>query len=216
MLRLRELSEEERKAVEHLVSARSTAVGKLKRAQIVWMASQGKRTPEIAKQLGVSERMVRTRLHRFNEQGLLGLKEAPRSGRPVTYQPDLVSEIIQTALSRPADLGEEGYTTWTLDRLVDYLHRVKGIRMKRSRISEICIAEGLHWRHEETWFGERVDPDFAQKRGHRNRLHCASSRECDGVSGPNGSRGRQKLSRQTPCLSRSGANQTSRASQARD
>lgn len=41
-------------------------------------------------------------------------------------------------------------------RLVDYLRRVKGIRMKRSRISEILITAGLSWRHEETWFGERV------------------------------------------------------------
>src|SRR6266699_1254290 len=164
-LRLRELTEEEQKTVERLVNARSTPVGKLKRAQIIWLARGGRQTPEIAKQLEVSERMVRNRLHRFNEQGLEGLEEAPRSGRPVTYEPALVSEIIQTALSRPQDLGEEGYTTWTLDRLVDYLHRVKGIRMKRSRISEIFIAEGLSWRHEETWFGERVDPDFARKGG---------------------------------------------------
>lgn len=165
VLRLRELSEEEQKTVERMVNARSTPVGKLKRVQIIWLASQGRQTPEIAKQLEVSERMVRDRLHRFNEQGLQGLEEAPRSGRPVTYDPALVSEIIQTALSRPQDLGEEGYTIWTLDRLVDYLQRVKGIRMKRSRISEIFIAEGLSWRHEETWFGERVDPDFAKKRG---------------------------------------------------
>ena len=40
-----------------------------------------------------------------------------------------------------------------------------GIAMRRSRISEIFIREGLKWRHEETWFGERVDPDFAKKRG---------------------------------------------------
>src|SRR6266568_1548455 len=164
-LRLRELTKEEHTTIEQVLHARNTPVGKLKRAQIIWLASQGLATPEIAKQLKVSERMVRTRLHRFNEQGLLGLEEAPRSGRPVTYEPALVSEIIQTALSRPADLGEEGYTTWTLDRLVDYLHRLKGIRMKRSRISEIFISEGLSWRHEETWFGERVDPDFAKKRG---------------------------------------------------
>jgi transposase len=164
-LRLRELSEEEQKTIERLVHARNTPVGKLKRAQIIHFAHQGLLTPEIAKHLEVSERMVRNRLKRFNEQGLLGLEEAPRSGRPATYQPELVSEIIQTALSRPQDLGEEGYTTWTLDRLVDYLHRVKGIRMKRSRISEIFIAEGLSWRHEETWFGDRVDPDFAKKRG---------------------------------------------------
>ena len=164
MLRLRELSEEEQKSIEQLVHARNTPVGKLKRAQIICLASQGKATPEIAKQLEISERMVRNRLHRFNEQGLLGLEEAPRSGRPVTYEPALVSEIIQTALSNPRDVGED-YAMWTLDRLVEHLHRVKGIRMKRSRISEIFIAEGLNWRHEETWFGDRVDPDFAKKRG---------------------------------------------------
>jgi hypothetical protein len=116
--------------------------------------------------------MVRNRLHRFNEQGLQGLEEAARSGRPVTYQPEVVSGIIQTALSKPRDLGED-YATWTLDRLVDYLHRVKGIRMKRSRISEIFIQEGLSWRHEESWFGERVDPDFARKRGAITSLYTA-------------------------------------------
>jgi transposase len=164
-LRLRALSKEEDRTIERLIHARNTPVGKLKRAQIVWLASQGKRTPEIAQQLKVSESMVRKWLKRFREQGLAGLEEAPRSGRPVTYQPELVSEIIHTALSRPQDLGEAGYSTWTLDRLVDYLHRVKGIRMQRSRRSSIFISEGLSWRHEETWFGDRVDPDFAKKRG---------------------------------------------------
>ena len=163
-LRLRELLKDEHTTLEQLLHARKVPAGKLKRAQIVWLASQGLRTPEIAEQLQVSERMVRNRLHRFNEQGLAGLEEAPRSGRPVTYTPEEVSSIIQTALTKPQNLGEP-YATWTLDRLVDYLHRVKGIRMKRSRISEIFIAEGLSWRHEESWFGERVDPDFAKKGG---------------------------------------------------
>jgi transposase len=84
----------------------------------------------------------------------------------------VVSEIIQTALSNPRQLGES-YATWTLDRLVDYLHRVKGIRMQRSSISEIFMAEGLSWRHEETWFGDRVDPDFARKRGAITTLYTA-------------------------------------------
>ena len=163
-LQLRELTREEHKTLEQLLHARKVPAGKLKRAQVIWLANQGLRTPDIAERLQVSERMVRNRIHRFNEQGLQGLEEAPRSGRPVTYTPEEVSSIIQTALSHPRDLGED-YATWTLDRLVDYLHRVKGIRMKRSRISEIFIEEGLSWRHEESWFGERVDPDFARKRG---------------------------------------------------
>jgi transposase len=168
LLRLRELTEDERKTIERLVHARSTPVGKLKRAQIIWLASQGQYAPEIAQQLGVGPDMVRLRLKRFNEQGLAGLDEAPRSGRPTTYTPEEVSAVIQTALSKPQDVGED-YAMWTLDRLADYLQRVKGIRMKRSRISEIFIAEGLSWRHDETWFGERVDPDFAKKRGPSKR-----------------------------------------------
>jgi transposase len=67
------------------------------------------------------------------------------------------------ALTRPADLGLP-FASWTLDRLVAHLTE-RGIAMRRSRISEILIREGLRWRHEETWFGERVDPDFARKRG---------------------------------------------------
>lgn len=35
--------------------------------------------------------------------------------------------------------------------------------MKHSRADEIFIAEGLRWRQQETWFGERVDPAFAEK-----------------------------------------------------
>src|SRR5215831_6266586 len=164
MLRWRELTEEARKTIERLVHARSTPVGKLKRAQISWLASQGQYAPAIAQQLEVGADMVRLRLKRFNEQGLAGLEEAPRSGRPATYTPEEVSAVIQTALSKPQELGED-YAMWTLDRLVEHLQRVQGIPMKRSRISEIGIEEGLSWRHDETWFGERVDPDFEKYRG---------------------------------------------------
>ena len=71
--------------------------------------------------------------------------------------------MIEAALSRPTELGLP-FATWTLDRLVAYLGE-QGIGMRRSRIGEVLLAEGLKWRQEETWFGARVDPDFARKRG---------------------------------------------------
>src|SRR5258708_12454278 len=103
-LRLRKLTKEEDTTLEQLLHARKVPAGKLKRAQIIWLASQGLATPEIARQLKVSERMVRNRLHRFNEQGLLRLEEAPRSGRPMTYTPNELTTIIQPALSNPPHL----------------------------------------------------------------------------------------------------------------
>src|SRR5260370_23955515 len=145
-LRLRELTKEEHTTLEQLLHARKVPAGKLKRAQIAWLASQGLHTPEIAKRVQVSERMVRNRLHRFNEQGLQGLEEAPRSGRPVIYQPEVVSEIIQTALSKPRHLGED-YATWTLDRLSGYLHRRKGIPIHGRRSTELLLGEWRPRRH---------------------------------------------------------------------
>jgi transposase len=57
------------------------------------------------------------------------------------------------------------FASWTLDRLEAYLNEQKGIAIKRSRIDELLLSEGLRWRKQETWFGERVDPEFAEKRG---------------------------------------------------
>ena len=62
----------------------------------------------------------------------------------------------------PKDLGLP-FGSWTLDRLQSYLNEQRGIPIKRSRIDEILPAEGLRWRQEKTWFGMRVDPDFAKK-----------------------------------------------------
>ena len=72
--------------------------------------------------------------------------------------------MIATALTDPQSLGRP-FACWTLDRLQAYLNEERGIGIKRSRIDEILLAEGLRWRTQETWFGERVDPHFAEKRG---------------------------------------------------
>ena len=52
-----------------------------------------------------------------------------------------------------------------LDRLEQFLNEQRGIAIKRSRIDDLLLVEGLRWRHQENWFGERADPDFATKRG---------------------------------------------------
>jgi hypothetical protein len=75
-----------------------------------------------------------------------------------------VSEVLATSMTNLRELGFP-FASWTLDRLAACLHEVKGIAMKRTRIDELLLAEGLRWRTQETWFGERVDPAFAETRG---------------------------------------------------
>jgi hypothetical protein len=84
---------------------------------------------------------VRHWLKRFNARGLHGLEKDVRTGRPPTYAAEQRSAVIDTALTRPADLGLP-FASWVLDRLVAYLSE-QGIAMRRSRISEIFLQEGL-------------------------------------------------------------------------
>jgi transposase len=72
--------------------------------------------------------------------------------------------VVAASLTDPQSLGLP-FASWTLDRLETYLNEVKGIAIKRSRINDLLLREGLRWRQQESWFGERVDPDFAAKRG---------------------------------------------------
>src|SRR4051812_48207828 len=162
-LGVRVLSEEEREALGRIARSRTVGAGLVRRAQIVLHALEGLKAPEISARMELCGATVRHWLKRFNACGLEGLEEDVRSGRPPTYSAEQRSAVINAALSRPAELGLP-FACWTLDRLVAYLSQ-QGIAMRRSRLSEIFIQEGLKWRREETWFGARVDPDFARKRG---------------------------------------------------
>jgi transposase len=163
-LQLRTLSPEEQAAIEKLAHSRTASARLVERARIILMASQGHRVPAIAQQLQLTAITVRTWCQRFNAAGLAGLADKPRAGRPATYSAHAVAEVIATALTPPEQLGLP-FASWTLDRLEAYLNEQKAIAIKRSRIDDLLIAEGLRWRTQETWFGERVDPEFAQKRG---------------------------------------------------
>ena len=164
LLRLRRLSEDEAREIARLRRARAAPVRLVARAHVIGLAQQGRRLPDVAAELGVSVAMVRRWVSRFNAQGLAGLGDAPRSGRPATYPPEAVGELLAASLTDPRTLGLP-FASWTLDRLTAYLTEEKAIPIKRSRIAQILQAEGLRWRQQEPWFGERPDPAFAEKRG---------------------------------------------------
>src|ERR687898_1841759 len=135
---LRNLTAEERTAVQKLAHSRAAPAHRVQRAQIIWRASRGESASAIAARVGLDGETVRKRIHRFNAEGLEALKDRYRSGRPPTYTPEQTATVIGSALTKPQTLGLP-FAAWTLDRLATYLHEVKGIAMQRSRI-------GLHLR----------------------------------------------------------------------
>jgi transposase len=163
-LTLRPLTAEEATALRRLAHARTASARAVERARICWLAHQGQTVPAIAVTVGVCEATARAWIKRFNAEGLAGLADAGRGGRPPTYTAAEIGAVVAASLSDPQTLGLP-FAAWTLDRLAAYLAEEKGIPIKRSRISEVLRAEGLRWHTQEGWFGERPDPNFAEKRG---------------------------------------------------
>src|SRR3954469_6587188 len=164
---LREPTADERRTLEQLAASRTAQARLVERARLLLAIADGRRPSQVARDLGVSKPTVYTWIHRFNDRGLGGLEDRPRAGRPPTYTAEQRAEVVAAALTDPKGLGLP-FGCWTLDRLQAYLNEQKGLAIKRSRIDEILTEEGLRWRKQETWFGERVDPAFAEKRGPSN------------------------------------------------
>ena len=163
-LRVRAFTPEEQQVITKLAHSQTASVRLVARAKILHLASQGQTVPQIAEAMGLHEKTVRKWFKRFEQAGLAGLEDAPRSGAPTRYTAENKARVLQAARTRPSELGLP-YGSWTFERLAAYVREQLGLPMKKTRIFEILQEEGLRWRRQETWFGERLDPEFAQKRG---------------------------------------------------
>jgi transposase len=163
-LRLRAFSAEEERVIKKLARSQTASARLVERAKILHLGSEGQTVPQIAQTLGVHEKTVRKWFKRFEQEGVAGLEDAPRSGAPSRYTAENKARVLEAARTRPSELGLP-YGSWTFERLAAYVHEHLGLHLKKTRIFEILQEEGLRWRKQETWFGERLDPEFVQKRG---------------------------------------------------
>ena len=105
-------------------------------------------------------------VRRFNEEGLAGLEDKPKAGRPPTHDQSVRSELISLALQKPESLGYP-FKLWTLERLQQAFQERQGVHLSDSTIWEWVEAEGFEWKRQQSWFheAEKHDPQFVEKRG---------------------------------------------------
>lgn len=161
---LRPLTEEEREQLNRLSRSGKEPSQRVERAKMVLMAAEGQTITAIAEKLGRRHETVSKRLVRFNEAGLDGLEDRQRSGRPPEYDEEARGQMIATARTHPQKLGLP-FGHWSLRHLVKYLNEELGIGISRAQLARVLEEEGLRWYQEKTYFTERPDPQFAEKRG---------------------------------------------------
>jgi transposase len=148
-----ELTDLEREQLEKLSRGRSFPQRLVERAQIIFLAVEGKQNREIAESLGVTRRTVGRWRSRFAAQGMAGIeKDAPRPGRRRSLPEDLVGEVVRkTTQEKPVKA-----THWSTRSLA------KAMGVSASTIRRIWQRRGLK-PHLSRTFKLSNDPSFAAK-----------------------------------------------------
>ena len=167
------LDDSESRKIRRLAGARHAPADWSERARIVALSWDELAVPAIATEVGCHQNTVRRWLRRFNAAGLDGLGDRPGAGRKRRITEAERSAIIALARSVPpgrldrdgagelsAD-DEHGPAQWTLDTLAEAA-RDAGIRVGRSQVRRILLAEKVRWRRTRSW-ATSTDPEFAPK-----------------------------------------------------
>ncbi|MCA1698113.1 MAG: helix-turn-helix domain-containing protein, partial [Actinobacteria bacterium] len=104
------LSGEQERELMRRAGAYSSAWRDVVRAKAILLAVQGLANAQIADQLGVSRQSVSEWRRRFFDEGLAGLEERPRSGRPASFSPGAGRRGQGAGLRAPRRAGRAALT----------------------------------------------------------------------------------------------------------
>jgi transposase len=95
------VNDQDRLELERIVRASSSEVRMVERARIVLLAAEGITGKQICEQVGCSLPTVVKWRGRYARLGIEGLRDAPRSGAPLTHGPESRALLIAKACTRP-------------------------------------------------------------------------------------------------------------------
>ena len=142
---------EEKQELERRVRAATTSQRDSLRARIVLLRHQGVKQVEVARRLGTSVASVNKWSQRFDREGIAGLHDLPRSGRPRRIPPEIVKEVVTQAGQAPP--GAQRWSTRTL---------AKKVGIAPSSVGRIWREQGLK-PHRTKTFKLSNDKDFERK-----------------------------------------------------
>ncbi|MEX1043026.1 MAG: IS630 family transposase [Acidimicrobiia bacterium] len=172
------LSGEDRAVLEERAGSRSSPHAAVVRARIVLLAAGEVQNVDIAARVGVCVDVASRWRKRFCEQGLDGLRDRPRSGRPRRFGSEVVAGIKAMACE-PPEQRQVPLSRWSSAELAGQAVR-EGLV---PAISSSTVRRWLHadaikpWRYR-SWIFPR-DPDFATKAA---RVLDLYARVVDGVA----------------------------------
>src|SRR2546423_4226428 len=147
-------TDEDRGVLERLARARTAPARDVQRARIVLLAADGWSNRAIGAEVGLHYNQVAVWRDRYRDEGLAGLVDTERPGRPPVYDADDVILLVKTATETPPRPAAR----WTMEALARRLNEA-GVAISVSQVWRICQALDLKPWQYESWMTSH-DPDF--------------------------------------------------------
>lgn len=144
---------DDKKELDRLSKSRTDEARLVERAKIVLGCLAGWRNDEVATDLGVQAATVGTWRKRFAAEGLAGLRDRARPGKPPVYP---AQELRQRILKQLEASPPAGLASWDGGTLA------KALGVSDDVIWRILRKEGIQLRRHRSWCVS-TDPEFAVK-----------------------------------------------------
>lgn len=135
------VTDEQRRAVEARLRRRDLAPRERERLEMVKAVALGQEVAAIAQWSGRTERTVRRWLGRWRREGIAGLGDAPRPGRPRRANDAYLQALDAAMAQRPAQVGLP-FDVWTSARLSAYLAQTTGVHLAPSWLRAVLQRRG--------------------------------------------------------------------------
>ena len=146
------LADEEYEQLSAVINSRSLPHGLVRRARIVLLAADGVSNNDIAVRVGLSHQTVCQWRQRYLQQGLAGLYDELRPGRPRSVSDEEVARLVRKTLQTKPESG----THWTIRTVAN------DTGLSRPTVHRIWRAFGLQ-PHRQRHFKLSTDPFFVEK-----------------------------------------------------
>ena len=147
-----ECDERIRRELERVSNSHSSEIRLVRRARIVLECIEGKQIKDIAAELGEQQDVIIKWRDRFKDNGIAGLYDAKRSGKPVIYGNEWKKAVLEKLDEKPPN----NQARWDAPTLAAEL------RTSEDAVQRFLKKEGIQLTRIRTWCIS-TDPEFTAK-----------------------------------------------------
>jgi transposase len=131
------------------------------RLHAVYQIALGKDAKELQSVYSTSHKSICNWVHRYNAEGIDGLKDRSRSGRPPKLNNEAKSKLDEILQTNPLDHGY-GTATWTGALVIDIVKKKFGVEYKKAQIYNILHSLDFSFQKGSGYYPETEERTEAE------------------------------------------------------